>query len=212
MTTLQKPKGLLLVISGAAGTGKGTVKRWLMNKYPDEYVFSVSATTRAPRPGEVDGKDYHFISKEEFESCIENDEVIEYTDYCGNYYGTLKSEMKKLENGKNLILEIEVSGAMNIKRIFPDCVEVFILPPDYDTLYRRLVNRGTNTPEDIKNRMNKALTELALVRSYDYAVVNADDQAELAADAIHNIVTSERHRTSCIDGSVREIYDPNKKQ
>lgn len=195
MTTLQKPKGILLIVSGAAGTGKGTVNGILLSDYPD-FAFSVSATTRAPRPGEINGKQYHFISREEFEEQIKNDGVIEYTEYCGNYYGTLKSELKKLDEGKNLILEIEVEGAMNIKRLYPDSVAVFILPPDYDTLKNRLVNRGTNTPEDIDNRMRRALEEFILVNQYDYAVVNHDGKADEAAQAIYEIVKGEQHKVS----------------
>ena len=210
MTTLQKPKGLLLVVSGAAGTGKGTVNACLMQAHPDDYAFSVSATTREPRPGEQDGVNYYFISKEEFEKLIENDGTVEYTQYCGNYYGTLKSELKKLDEGKNLILEIEVEGAANIKRIFPQSVTVFILPPDYDTLKNRLVGRGTNTPEDIENRMNKALKEFALAKNYDYAVVNADGKAEEAAEAIHNIILAERQKAERISGNVEDILAPHK--
>jgi guanylate kinase len=205
MTTLLKPKGILLVVSGAAGTGKGTVNALLMKAHED-FVYSVSATTRPPRPGEVDGREYHFISKEQFEEHIRNDAVIEYTEYCGNYYGTLKSELKKLEEGKNLILEIEVEGAMNIKRLFPDSVTVFILPPDYTTLRNRLVNRGTNAADDIENRMEKALREFAKVKSYDYAVVNHDGRAQEAADAIYEIVKSEQHRVSRTEGAVDRLF------
>jgi len=205
MTTLLKPKGILLVVSGAAGTGKGTVNALLMKEHED-FVYSVSATTRPPRPGEVDGREYHFISKEQFEEHIRNDAVIEYTEYCGNYYGTLKSELKKLDEGKNLILEIEVEGAMNIKRLFPDSVTVFILPPDYTTLRNRLVNRGTNAADDIENRMQKALREFATVKSYDYAVVNHDGQAKEAADAIDEIVKSEQHRVSRTEDAVERLF------
>lgn len=208
MTTLQKPKGILVVVSGAAGTGKGTVNACLMKAHPDEYVYSVSATTRAPRNGEENGREYYFLTKEEFEKKIEEGGTIEYTQYCGNYYGTLKSELKKLDEGKNLILEIEVEGAMNIKRLFPDSVTVFILPPDYNTLKNRLVNRGTNTPEDIENRMKKALTEFAMVGNYDYAVVNADGNAEEAAEAIHNILLAEHHKTVRITGKTEELFKP----
>ncbi|MBQ0101747.1 MAG: guanylate kinase [Firmicutes bacterium] len=206
MTTIERKKGILLVVSGAAGTGKGTVNAILMEKHPDEYAFSVSATTRAPRPGETDGVNYHFISKDEFETMIKNDGLIEYTCYCGNYYGTPKSELSKLDEGKNLILEIETEGAGNIKRIFPDSVTVFILPPDYVSLRNRLVGRGTNTPEDIENRMNKALHEFRLAESYDYTVVNADGKADEAADAIHSIIIGEGHRSARYSGAVDRIF------
>lgn len=205
MTTLQKPKGILLIVSGAAGTGKGTVNGMLLKDYPD-FAFSVSATTRAPRPGEENGKQYHFLNREEFEEQIKNNGVIEYTEYCGNYYGTLKSELKKLDEGKNLILEIEVEGAMNIKRLYPDSVAVFILPPDYDTLKNRLINRGTNTPEDIDNRMKRALEEFILVNQYDYAVVNHDGKADEAAKAIYEIVKGEQHKVSRNLGAVERLF------
>ncbi len=194
-TSLQNNKGILLVVSGAAGTGKGTVNANILKKYPSEYEFSVSATTRPPRPLETDGKEYHFISKEKFEKAISEGDVIEYTKYCGNYYGTLKSELEKLNSGKNLILEIEVEGAMNIKRIYPESVLIFILPPDYETLKSRLVGRGTNTPEDIENRMKKALQEFSFVKDYDYAVINYNGGSEDAADAIVSIVNSEKHKS-----------------
>lgn len=205
MTTLESPKGILLVVSGAAGTGKGTVNAILMKEH-DDFVFSVSATTRAPRPGEVDGREYHFLTREQFEEQIRTGGVIEYTEYCGNYYGTLKSELRKLDEGKNLILEIEVEGAMNIKRLFPDSVTVFILPPDAVTLRNRLVNRGTNTADDIENRMRRALEEFTLVEHYDYAVVNHDGKAKDAADAIYAIVRSEQHKANRAEGAMNRLF------
>lgn len=205
MTTLESPKGILLVVSGAAGTGKGTVNHLLMEAHP-EFEFSVSATTRAPRLGEVDGREYHFITREAFEREIADGGVVEYTEYCGNYYGTLKRELKKLEEGKNLILEIEVEGAMNIKRLFPDSVLVFILPPDYTTLRNRLVGRGTNAADDIENRMKRALEEFVLVSHYDYAVVNDDGKAADAAEAIYEIVKSEQHRTSRCGKAMEKLF------
>ena len=205
MTTLKKPKGILLVGSGAAGTGKGTVNSTLL-KLHDDFCFSVSATTRSPRVGEQDGKEYHFITREQFEEKIKNGGVIEYTEYCGNYYGTLKSELSKLDEGKNLILEIEVEGAMNIKKLFPDSVTVFILPPDYTTLKNRLVNRGTNTAEDIENRMKRALEEFVLVGSYDYLVVNEDNKAEEAAEAIYQIVKTEQHKASRNADAMEKLF------
>ena len=210
MTTLQKPKGILLVVSGAAGTGKGTVNAALMKAHP-EFAYSVSATTRAPRAGEVDGREYHFITREQFEDHIKNGGVVEYTEYCGNYYGTLKSELEKLNEGKNLILEIEVEGAMNIKRLFPDSVAVFILPPDYETLKNRLVNRGTNTADDIDNRMKRALEEFVLVNQYDYAVVNHDGRASDAAEAIYNIVKSEQHKVARSGDAMEKLFFNNNK-
>ena len=211
LTSLYNAKGILLVVSGAAGTGKGTVNAHLLKNHP-EYEYSVSATTRTPRFGETDGKEYHFISKTAFEQAIRDENVIEYTEYCGNYYGTLKSKLKKLDEGKNLILEIDVEGAMNIKRMFPDSVTVFILPPDYETLKKRLVGRGTNTPEDIENRMRKALHEFTLVKEYDYAVLNRDGEADKTAEVIASIVESEKHRVSRSPGAVEKMFFLNENE
>lgn len=208
-TVMKDSKGILLVVSGAAGTGKGTVNASLMKNHPG-YAFSVSATTREPRIGEVDGREYHFITKEQFRDAIKNGEMLEYTEYCGNYYGTPKSELKKLDCGTNLILEIETEGAGNIKRLFPDSVTVFILPPDYETLYNRLVSRGTNTKEDIENRMAKALMEFELAKDYDYIVVNRDGMSDDAADAIDMIVRSEKHRSSRLTDKTETLFKPKK--
>lgn len=208
MTTLSSKKGILLVVSGSSGTGKGTVNAKLMQRHP-EFAFSVSATTRAPRPGETDGKEYHFISRESFEEQIRQGGVIEYTEYCGNYYGTLKSELEKLETGKHLLLEIEVEGAMNIKRLFPEAVTVFILPPDAKTLRQRLVDRHTNTDADIENRMHEAMKEFALAKNYDYVVVNHDGKADEAAEAIFSIVESEKHRASRVAEQIDAMFLPS---
>ena len=198
-------EGEVTALVGPSGGGKGTVVRRMREMLP-EIGFSVSATTRAPRPGEVDGREYHFITKEEFERAISEGNVVEYTQYCGNYYGTLKSELEKLDEGKNLILEIEVEGAMNIKRLYPDSVTVFILPPDYETLRSRLVGRGTNAADDIERRMKKALYEFTLVKNYDYAVVNHSGMADCTAEAIASIVESEKHRVSRAPGAVEEMF------
>ena len=195
MTTLQpNPTGILLTISGAAGTGKGTVIHEIMKMSPD-FAYSVSATTRAPRPGEIDGVNYHFVSRERFEEMIVGGELIEYTQYCGNYYGTPVSELEKLKKGLNLILEIEVEGASNIKRLYPDSVAVFITAPDFRILRERLVGRGTNTPDDIENRLKRALAEYGFAETFDYAVVNENGCPDAAAEAIINIARSEQHRT-----------------
>lgn len=189
-------KGLLLVISGCAGTGKGTVVTKLRERYPDAFAYSVSATTRAPRPGEEDHVHYHFVAREEFEDLILHAEMLEYTEYCGNYYGTPKSELKKTLSGRNLILEIEVEGAANIKRLYPDAVSVFIAPPDLPTLEARLRGRGTSTEEDIQNRMSTALAELARIPDYDYVVVNENDSSALCAEQIYGILCAEKNRVS----------------
>ena len=196
MTELsENPKGILLIVLGAAGTGKGTVVKEIMNR-SDKYAFSVSATTRQPREGERDGVDYHFISTEEFENGIKNGKFIEYTNYCGNYYGTPVSELKKLDSGMNLILEIEVEGGANIKRLYPDdSVAVFLVTPDFDVLRDRLVGRGTNTKEDIERRLERALEEYGMIEKFDYVVVNDTGKIEETADRIIEIMKCEQYRT-----------------
>lgn len=185
-------KGLLVVISGPAGSGKGTVNKILLER-PD-FVFSVSATTRAPRPGEVDGVNYHYISVEEFERRIAADELLEYTKYCGNYYGTLKRETEAvLESGKNLILEIEVEGAMNVKRLCPEsAVLIMLLPPSYSVQEQRLRGRATETEEVILKRLERAKEELEFLPQYDYVVYNYDGRIEECAEEIRSIVCAEK--------------------
>ncbi len=207
MTVSDCTRGILLVVSGAAGTGKSTVNGKLIERYPEKYAFSVSATTRKPRPGETDGVNYHFISRMEFREKISRGEMLEYTEYCGNYYGTPVSELQKLDGGKNLIVEVETNGARNIKLAYPGAVTVFIMPPDYETLRKRLVGRGTNTPEDIENRLARAVSEIGLAETYDYAVVNPDGGIEDTVSVIHGIAESEKHRTCRIpEGTVRRLF------
>ncbi len=197
MTNRQHPeKGLLLVISGCAGTGKGTVISELRRAYPESYDYSISATTRSPRPGEINGEHYYFVSRTSFEDAILRADMLEYTEYCGNYYGTPRSELYKTELGKHLILEIEVEGASNIKRLYPGAVTVFIAPPSLAILENRLRGRGTSSEEDIRNRMRTALAELSRMSDYDYIVVNEDNRAIDAAEIIHAILRSEQHKTA----------------
>lgn len=181
----------MIVVSGPAGSGKGTVTQRLLES-PD-FAYSVSATTRAPRPGEVNGVNYHFITVEDFEQRIREGELLEYTNYCGNYYGTLKKEAQKiLESGRNLLLEIEVEGAMNIKRIRPDAVLIMLLPPSYEVQEQRLRGRGTETEEKICARLNRAREELEFLSGYDYIVYNYDQGVEQCAADIRAIVQAER--------------------
>ena len=189
-------KGLLLVVSGPAGSGKGTVLKCLMDKN-DEFVYSVSATTRSPRPGEIDGVNYHYISTEEFEDRIKNGGMLEYTRYCENYYGTPRKEAEAvLESGKNLILEIEVEGAENVKRLYPDAVLIMLLPPHFSVQESRLRGRGTESEEVICKRLERTREELTRLGSYDYVVYNRDGGAEMTADDIISIVRAEKLRLS----------------
>ncbi len=184
-------KGLLIVVSGPAGSGKGTVNAHLLNS--GEFVYSVSATTRAPRPGEVDGVNYHFISKDEFTVRIERGDMLEYTEYCGNFYGTPKKEAEDvLASGKNLILEIEVEGAQNIKKKYPDAVLVLLLPPSFSVQEARLRGRGTEPEEKIRLRLERAKEEITFADAYDYVVYNRDGLDLDAANQIRAIVTAEK--------------------
>lgn len=184
-------KGIMLVVSGPAGSGKGTVNAMLLKR--DDFAFSVSATTRAARPGEVDGVNYHFITRESFIERIDSGDMLEYTEYCGNFYGTpLKEAEEVLRSGKNLILEIEVEGAMNVKRKYPDAVLVLLLPPSYSVQEARLRGRGTETEEKILLRLARAKEEVALADCYDYVVYNYDNRADEAAAHILSIVDAEK--------------------
>ena len=190
-------QGIAFVMSGPSGSGKGTIVKEILKKDPENYALSVSATTRAPRSGEVDGRDYYFITREDFEARISRGEILEYTQYCGNYYGTPKSEVDRLtKKGVNVILEIEIEGGMNVRRLRPDTVLMFILPPDKETLEKRLRGRGTNTEEEIEKRLAKAKIEIRTAYDYDYLIVNEDDAADKAADEIMKIVEAEGLRVS----------------
>ena len=185
-------KGLLIVVSGPAGSGKGTVNAKLLES--DGYAFSVSATTRAPRPGEVNGKNYWYISREEFEGRIARGEMLEYTEYCGNYYGTPKKETEEaLAAGKNMILEIEVEGAMNVKKIYPEAVLIMLLPPSFAVQEARLRGRATETEEKIRARLERTKEELKYLEAYDYLVINREDGVEECAEDIRAIVRAEKH-------------------
>lgn len=188
-------KGLLIVISGPAGSGKGTVIKHIMGK-SSSFAYSVSATTRNPRPGEIHGTSYYFITHEEFMEKINNGTMLEYAEYCGNYYGTPKDKVtEQLESGKNVILEIEVEGAMQVKSKCPEAVLVMLLPPDFKTLEARLRGRATETEEVILRRLNKAKDEISRCKKYDYVVLNHNKGAEKAAEEIICISIAEKKRT-----------------
>ncbi len=187
-------EGLLFVVSAPAGCGKDTILNGLFKK-TDSAGYAVSATTRSPREGEVNGVHYHFLTREEFERKIDEKEVLEYTEYCGNYYGTLRKSVNDLiERGKDAILKIEVEGAMNIRRLFPEACLVFILPPSWEVLEKRLRDRGTESEEKIIERTRQARTEIGYAKNYDYLIVN--DKLDEAVDDLLAVLRAEKLRRS----------------
>jgi len=185
-------QGLLLVLSGPSGVGKGTLCNRLRSLSP-ELVYSVSATTRKPREGEVDGVNYFFKTHEEFRAMIEAGELLEWAEYVGNYYGTPKSFVQQtIDQGKDIILEIDVQGAMQVKERFPEAIFIFVLPPSLEELQKRIVGRGTETESSIRSRMAAAAEELKLMEHYDYAVVN--DVLETACNRVQSIIAAEHCR------------------
>lgn len=182
-------KGLLIVVSGPSGCGKGTVLGDITKEL--ELSYSVSATTRGMREGEIDGVNYHYMSKESFEKLIAEDKVLEYTEYCGNYYGTLREEVENRRNqGQDVLLEIEVVGAANVKRLCPDAVLIFIAPPSVQELERRLRKRGTETDEVIAERVSQAEREIRCSSGYDYIIVNGE--LEKAVNDVKSVIIAER--------------------
>ncbi|PKM57709.1 MAG: guanylate kinase [Firmicutes bacterium HGW-Firmicutes-3] len=194
---MHKP-GVLTVISGFSGAGKGTVvKRLLETK--ENYSLSVSATTREPRNSEVEGESYYFLSKPVFEQMIENDELLEWATYVNNYYGTPKKYVfEQLEAGKNIILEIELQGAMKVRKQYPGAVMIFIVPPSIKELKERLVGRGTESMDVIIKRLKRAEEETAYIKDYDYIVEN--DILEACAEIVHSIVVAEQHHAAHYGG------------
>ena len=198
-----KTRGSLIVLSGFAGVGKGTVLKSLFETH-EGYAYSVSATTREPRPGEVDGVHYFFISKERFEQMIAGDELLEHACYVGNYYGTPKAYVdRKLEEGFDVILEIEIQGALNIKKKVPEAILIYMLPPSAKTLKERLTGRGTETEEVILKRMKRAAEEAVGVEQYDYIIVNED--ADECAQELNCLIRAQRLRASSNLSFIRKI-------
>ena len=201
-------KGILLVLSGPSGAGKGTICKYLLANNPS-LKYSVSATTRAPRNGEVNGQSYHFVSKDTFQEMIAQDELLEHAEVYGNYYGTPKNYVQKLlDENLDVILEIDPQGAMQIKNKFPEAVFVLILPPSLTELSDRIYKRGTDTAEVIRHRLSKAVSELKFCASkYDYLVIN--DEVNKASDKILAIITSEKCRVGRNMPVVEEIICNN---
>lgn len=197
-------KGLLIVVSAPSGCGKGTILEQVLKD--DNLFYSVSATTRQPRTGEVDGTNYYFKSKEEFERMIANDEVLEYATYCGNYYGTpLRPILERLDKGENVILEIEVQGAMQVKEKYPEAVLIFILPPTVAELRRRLLKRATETEEVINKRVAAAVDEISFANKYDYIMINGDlDEAVCDMKAI---IRAERLVNKRAENTINEVLN-----
>lgn len=187
-------KGILIVVSGFSGAGKGTLMKELLKNYPGQYTLSISATTRQPRDGEAHGREYFFITKEEFEKMIAEDQLIEYARYVDNYYGTPRAYVEqKLEEGKDVILEIEIQGAMKVKEAFPETVLLFVTPPTACELKNRLTGRGTESEAVIDSRLRRAVEEADGMDRYDYLVVN--DDLEICTRELHDIIQGEHRRS-----------------
>lgn len=202
-------RGLLIVFSGPSGVGKGTVRQEIFSTPDHKFEYSVSMTTRAQRPGEVDGKDYFFRSREEFEELIRNGQMLEYAEYVGSYYGTpLTYVNETLDKGIDVFLEIEVQGALQVKKKVPDAVFIFLTPPDLNELEERLVGRGTDSEEVIAKRIERAREEIALMSEYDYAIVN--DEVPLAAERVKRVIEAEHFRVDRVIGRYRNMISEKK--
>ncbi|ALT81365.1 guanylate kinase [Streptococcus gallolyticus] len=197
-------RGLLIVFSGPSGVGKGTVRQEIFSTPDHKFEYSISMTTRQKRPEEVDGVDYFFRTREEFEELIKNGQMLEYAEYVGNYYGTpLTYVNETLDKGIDVFLEIEVQGALQVKKKVPDGVFIFLTPPDLDELKDRLVGRGTDSKEVIRQRIERAKEEIALMREYDYVVVN--DEVSLAAERVKRIIEVEHLRVDRVIGQYNDM-------
>ena len=187
-------QGILVVVSGFSGAGKGTLMKELLKRY-DNYALSISATTRAPREGETDGKEYFFVTKEQFEKMRDEQKLIEYAQYVNNYYGTPKEYVEqKMAEGKDVILEIEIQGALKVKKRFPDALLLFVTPPSAEELRKRLVGRGTETLEVINARLARAAEEASGMEAYDYLLIN--DDLDRGVEEMHQLIQLQHRKTS----------------
>lgn len=185
-----KKKGLLIVVSGPSGAGKGTICKEILSRRED-ILISTSATTRSPRKGEVEGVNYFFLIREKFESMIKNDEFIEYAEVYGNLYGTPKDYViERLNNGDNILLEIDIQGALQVKKRYPEGIFIFILPPSMQELKNRIIGRGSETPESLNKRFSSAFEEIEFVNQYDYYIINKE--VDKATDVMESIISAER--------------------
>lgn len=191
-------RGILVVVSGFSGAGKGTIMKELLHKY-DDYHLSVSATTRTPREGEVDGEHYYFRTKEEFQEMIKNNQLIEWAEYVGNYYGTPREYVENyLNQGKDVLLEIEMQGGMLIKEQYPDALLLFVAPPSAEELQQRLSGRGTESKEEINKRLSRAIEEVKYMKDYDYILIN--DVLEESVEKVNQCIRNYHYKTSnCTD-------------
>ena len=188
MDTIMDKNGVLTVISGFSGVGKGTLVKKLLEKYPDVYALSISATTRSPRPGEENGREYYFITKRSFKGLIRRGKLYEHAEYNGNFYGTPVEPVDRMRaEGKNVILEIEVQGGLQIKERFPDTFLLFVVPPDAETLKARLTGRGTETSEQIRGRLRRAVEEAAVIPDYDDILVNGN--LDESVEEMHRMIS-----------------------
>lgn len=199
--------GILAVVSGFSGAGKGTLMRELLTKHSEQYALSISATTRKPRTGEEHGREYFFLSKEEFEQMIEANDLIEHACYVGNYYGTPKSYvMEQMRAGRDVILEIEIQGALKVKEKFPDTLLLFVTPPDAEVLEQRLRGRGTESDEVIRDRLKRAVEEAEYMEQYDYILVN--DDLAVCTEEMHQLIQAQHKKT----GQNLEFIEEMKKE
>ena len=187
-------QGILVVVSGFSGAGKGTLIKAMVEKYHN-YALSISATTRKPREGEEEGREYFFVTRDHFETMIKEEQLIEYAQYVNNYYGTPRQYVfQQMADGKDVILEIEIQGALKIKERFPDALLLFVMPPSADELKRRLVGRGTETMEVIDQRLHRAAGEAAGMTSYDYILIN--DKVDSCVEAMHQLIQAQHRKVS----------------